>query len=173
MRPKIQLSTHDVEFQRQERAKSDQMRRQLLIPQEKVPSIIKFKPPTFIFPPPKDIVLLKNNHPTSSPSNPGSSSFFLKKNLFSLPKITLLFWRKEKEPLPPSSSSFSFHVVTIVEVVAVDDVVVVEVTITAATCASLNAAFFHRMSLLVLMSQLSESSSRQFSRFLLTLLLVH
>ena len=106
------------------------MRRQLLIPQEKVPFIINFKPPTFVFPPPKDIVLLKNNHPTSSPSNSGSSSLFLKKNLFSLPKLTLLFWRKEKEPLPPSSSSFFFHAVIIVEVVVVNDVAAVEVTVT-------------------------------------------
>ena len=88
MRPKIQLLAQDVEFQRQERAKSDQMKRQVLIPQEKVPVIIKFKPSTFVLPPPNDFVPPKNNHSTSSRSNPESSSFLPIKNLFSLSKIT-------------------------------------------------------------------------------------
>ena len=96
-RPKIQLSTHDVEFQRHERAKSGQMRRQLLNPQEKFSAIIKFKPSTFVLPPSKDTVPPKNNHPTSSQSNPGSSSFFPRKNLFALSEITPFCLEKGKK----------------------------------------------------------------------------
>ena len=39
MRPKVQLLAHDLKFQRQERAKLNQMRRQVLIPREKIPSL--------------------------------------------------------------------------------------------------------------------------------------
>ena len=64
------------------------MRRQLLIPQGKIPAIIKFKPLTFILPPPKDIVPLRNNHLTSSLRNSRSSPFLPKNNFFSLSKTT-------------------------------------------------------------------------------------
>ena len=39
MRPKVQLLAHDLKFQRQERGKLNQMRRQVLIPREKIPSL--------------------------------------------------------------------------------------------------------------------------------------
>ena len=112
MKPKIQLSAHDVEFQRQERAKSNRIKKQLLIPHEKVPAIIKFKPLTFVLSPPKDIVLSKNNHSTSPPSNLEFPFFFPQMNLFSLSKTTPLVWGKETILLyifhlllPPSKSS--------------------------------------------------------------------
>ena len=95
MKLKIQLSAHDVEFQRQERAKSDQITKQLLIPQEKVPTIIKFKSPTFVFPTPKGIVLPKKNHLTSLQSNLEFPSFLPKKNYFLFLKQRLLIWIKE------------------------------------------------------------------------------
>ena len=115
MRLKIQLSAHDVEFQRLEQAKADQMRRQLLIPQEKIPSILKFKSPTFIFPPLKDIVPPKNNHLPYSLSILGSFSFVPQKNLFSFSKTTPFglergkinpFWFGKRKPLHPSSFIF-------------------------------------------------------------------
>ena len=72
---------------------------QLLILQEKVPIIIKFKPQTFVLPTPKEFVLRKKNHPTSPPSNLGFPSFFPKKNSSSLSKTKptsfFFFWRKE------------------------------------------------------------------------------
>ena len=54
MRPKIKLLAHDVEFQLQKRTKFDQIKKQLLISQEKVYAIIKFKPPFFVLPQLKD-----------------------------------------------------------------------------------------------------------------------
>ena len=101
MRPKIQLSAHDMEFQWQVQVELNQMRKQLLIPQEKVPDIIMFNPPTFVLPPPKDTVPLNNKHPTSYLSNSGSSSFFLIRNLFSLSKINPFILEKgKKKPSP-------------------------------------------------------------------------
>ena len=90
-----------MEFQQQERAKSDRMRRQLLISQEKVPATIKFKPPTLVFPPPKNIAPQESNYSSFSSRNQGPSylSFFFRMNPFSLSKQPLLIWRKEKEPL--------------------------------------------------------------------------
>ena len=131
MRPKIQLSAHDVEFQWQERAKSDLMRRELLISQEKNHAIIKFKPPTFVLPPLKDIVPPlkdivppKNNHMTYSPRNSGSSSFLPRKNLFSLSKTTPFCLEKGNLfTLPSSSSSFSIPAVVVFSVAATDDAV--------------------------------------------------
>ena len=83
-----------MEFQQQEQVKSDQIRKQLLIPQEKVIVIVKFKPPTFVLPPSKDIVPSKNNYSISSISNLGSTSFLSKKNLFSLSKTTPTYLEK-------------------------------------------------------------------------------
>ena len=118
------------------------MRRQLLIPQGKVPAILKFKPPTFTFLPLQNIVPPKNNRP---PSNSRSSSFLLKKNLFSLFKTTpfglekgkITFFYLEKRnffTLPPSSSFFSLHTVNaaVTVKVAKDTVVIIEDVVVAA-----------------------------------------
>ena len=98
MRPKVQLLAHDVEFQRQERAKSDRMRKQLLIPQGEVLGILKFKPLTFVLHPPKNTISPKNNHSTSSPTNPGLFSFS-QRICFHFPKQPFLVWRKETPSL--------------------------------------------------------------------------
>ena len=115
---------------RTSKVKSNRIRKQLLIPQEKVPTIINFKPPTFIISPPKDIVSPKNNHSTSYPSNPGSSYFLSKKNLFSLSKITPFGLEKGKITsldlqkgnfftFPPSSFFLSIPTVSTSKVVVI------------------------------------------------------
>ena len=115
------------------------MRRQLLIPHEKVPVIIKFKPSTFIFPLPQNTVPPKNNHP---PSNSGLSSFLPRKNLFSLSKTTSFGFEKGKRThfdlkkgniftLPPLFSFFFLQVVTTVEDVAAEDSVACPTTVVA------------------------------------------
>ena len=117
MRPKIKLLAHNVELRGQERAKSNQIKKQLLISQEKVHIIIKFKPPTFVLPPPKDIVPPKNNHSTSSLSNLGFPYFLPKNNLFSLSKTTPTCLEKGNSfTLPSSSYFFSLPIVTVVSV---------------------------------------------------------
>ena len=96
MKSKIKLSTHDVEFQRQERTKSNQMR-QLLIPRGKVPSIFIFKSPTFVLPPPKNISKEKISY--SSFSNTHKLSYFSlfpRKIYFPFPSQPLLIWKKKK-----------------------------------------------------------------------------
>ena len=97
------------------------MRRQLLISLEKVVVILKFKPPTFVLPPPQNTAQQKSNHSSSSLSNPGSPSFFPKKNMFSLSKTTPFVLEKQNFfTLHSSSSSFSINVI----VTALDRVVV-------------------------------------------------
>ena len=90
---------------------SRMLMKQLLIPQEKILATIKFKPPTFVIPPPKDIVLLKNNYSISPLSNLGFPSFLPKKNLF-FSKTTPMCLEKGNSllylllpPFPPSSPS--------------------------------------------------------------------
>ena len=132
MRPKVLLSVHDLKFRRQERAKLDRMRRQLLIPLKKVPTILKFNSLTFVFPPPKNTTQQKSNHSYFSPSNPGSPYFslFPRKNLFSPSKTTHLGLEKGKRtpfdlyPLS-SSSSFSIHAVATEAVANIAAVVVI------------------------------------------------
>ena len=112
-----------VEFQRQERTKSNQIKKQLLNPQEKVYIIIKFKPPTFVLPTPKDIVLPKKNHPTS-PSNLGFPSFLPKKNLFPLSKTNPTCLKKRNFfTLPFLYSSSSLQAVTTISTVDTDDAI--------------------------------------------------
>ena len=84
------------------------MRRQLLIPQVKVSTTLKFKRPTFIFPPPNPqriiIFLLLQ-------ANPKLSYFFPIKNLFSLSKETPFGLEKGNIfSLPSASSSFSIYI---------------------------------------------------------------
>ena len=103
--------TQNLAFRlQQERAKSDRIKNQLLVPQEKVPAIIKFKPQTFVLSTLKDIVLPKKKHPTSRPSNLGFYSFLPKKNLFFLSKTTPTNFDKENSFILPflfSSSPLS------------------------------------------------------------------
>ena len=105
--------------------KNEQSRiEQLLISQEKVPAIIKFKPSTFVLyapkdfvlPTPKDFVLPKKNHPTSLPSNLGFCYFLLKKKLFSLSKTNLTCSEKGDFFILPFLSSSSFLSTVVVTV---------------------------------------------------------
>ena len=148
MKPKIPLPVHDVEFQQQERAKSDQIKKQLLIFQEKVPSIIKFKPQTFVFSPPKDIVFAKNNHLTSSSSNLGFPSFLPKTNLFDLSKTNPTCLEKEDFfTLPFLSSSLAFTIVVVpfdafATTVATVGTITVDDAAVADTVEAVTVAFF-------------------------------
>ena len=92
---------------------------------------IKFKPQTFVLPPPKDIVPQNNNHSTSSPSNFGFLFFLPKKNLFSLSKtIPTCLEKGNSFTLPSSSSSFSLpDVTTVATVLLAYDIVVNTITV--------------------------------------------
>ena len=82
---------------------------QLLILQEKVPVIIKFKLQNFVLPTPKEFVLRKKNHSTFPPSNLGFPSFLPKKNSSSHSKTNSTFFLEKGDFfILPFLSSSSF-----------------------------------------------------------------
>ena len=93
---------------------------QLLIPQEKDSTIIKFKPLTFVLPTPKDFVLPKKNHMTSPSSNLGFPYFLSKKNLFSLSKTNPTCLEKGDSFILPFLSSFSFLSTIVVTITVIN-----------------------------------------------------
>ena len=139
MRPKVHLSAHDLKFQRQERAKLDQMRRQVLIPREKIPSLSSSNlPPSSFFHKRilhnKRVIIHLLFQPTKghhiSLSFP-KRIYYSKTTPFGLEKgiyfFIFLFY-------PPSSSSFPIYTATIAP--PVDTVAILLSAVAARQCLS-------------------------------------